>query len=76
MAEAIDPKVKGIEKYRLSLNVIKTKTPKIIPAVIRIIPGIPKYFKGCLIAINSIKEAITSALWDIGLFVDVFVPVL
>ncbi len=42
----IEANVNGIEKYRISLNVINTKIPITIPAIIRIIPGIPKYFKG------------------------------
>lgn len=52
----METKVNGIEKYLISLNVIITNTPKISPIVIKIIPGIPKYLKGCLNAINSIND--------------------
>lgn len=43
---AIDIKVNGIEKYLISLKVINTKIPKIIPITINPIPGNPKYRKG------------------------------
>lgn len=46
MVTLIEPNVNGIEKYLVSLNVISTKIPMTIPVIIKINPGIPKYFKG------------------------------
>jgi len=43
---AIDIKVKGIEKYLISLKVINTQIAKITPITINPIPGNPKYCKG------------------------------
>ncbi|RZD37892.1 MAG: hypothetical protein CXT78_15480, partial [Thaumarchaeota archaeon] len=43
--------VNGIEKYLVSLNNIMTFTPKIIPIIVIMIPGIPTNFKGDFTAI-------------------------
>ena len=73
---AIEISVYGIEKYLVSLKVIKTKMAKTIPVIINMIPGIHKYLSGCFIAINSINDPKTSPVCGIAAFVDVLLPVL
>jgi len=48
--------VDGIEKYLVSLNIIITTIEYTIPIISKMVPGIPRYFRGFLIAINSIKD--------------------
>jgi len=46
-----------------------------IPNIIKIKPGIPRYLKGRLSAISSMREFKTSAVCETGFFVDVSYPV-
>jgi len=71
----VDPRatrVEGIEKYLVSLNIAITTTEYIIPIISKTRPGNPRYFRGCLIAINSIKEATTPVECETGFLVEVF----
>ena len=68
--------VEGTEKYLVSLKIESTTMEKTIPKIIRIKPGIPRNFKGCLIDIISIKDKTTVVECEIGFLVDVFDPVL
>lgn len=70
-----DIKVNGIEKYRVSLNTDNTCVEEAIPIIIKRNPGIPRYLRGRLNAINSINVTITFPLCEIGFFDDVFPPV-
>ena len=67
--------VYGIEKYLVSLNVIATIAAKIIPNVVKMIPGIPINLRGDFIAMISKSDITTSPECDTGFFVDVSLPV-
>ena len=64
-----------IGRVRKSLKIIKVIMEKTIPKKSIKIPGIPRYFKGCLIIIISIKEAKTPPACKTGFFVEVLFPV-
>ena len=49
-----------IGKERTSLKTRIPHIPKEIPIIINKNPGSPKYFNGCLIAMDSIKDVTTS----------------
>ena len=66
----------GIEKYLVSLKIAIKFIPNTMLVKIRINPGIPKYFNGCLIAICSTNDITTSPVCDIGFLVEVLPPVL
>ena len=50
----------GTGRKRTSLNIRMAQTPKEIPIIIKKNPGTPRYFNGCLIAMDSIKDVTTS----------------
>jgi len=69
-------RVKGMEKYLVSLNNEKTYENTKVPKTKITIPGIPRYFRGCLINTRSISDTKTDTPWDTGFCVDVLKPVL
>lgn len=71
----IDMSVKGIEKYLVVLKVERTIIENKMPRPIKIVPGIPRNFRGCFNAMCSIRDEITSPECDTGFFVDVLPPV-
>ena len=73
--EHIAVKTEGSEKFPviLKIDIEYVVNPK--PINNKIIPGIPRYFNGWWIAMDSSKEPITLIEWDMGSFVDVFKPV-
>ena len=66
----------GIEKYLVSLKIEIKFIPNMMLVKISTSPGIPKYFNGCLIAICSTNDTMTSPVCDIGFLVEVLPPVL
>ena len=61
ISDPMDKRVKGIEKYRVSLKVENTVMEKKIPIIVIIIPGSPMYANECFNAIISKIEDNTSA---------------